>query len=389
MPKQFHSKEFDPSTRLKLDIFRRYVREWIPVFLSGYKAKPNFPRMCLFDLFSGPGMDTDGNPGTPIIILEELQNYCSQHANKKSSDVKIELFFNDVKRNNTNALTMHLNSIRCQKNCCEICILNSPFEQLLQDQRICQPLASKDAACLVILDQFGIKHVDTDVFQFFSKCPTTDLLFFISSSFVKRFADDPSFNTRLPIKPEEIKATDIKNIHRKLCENYKSIIPANIEYYLSHFSILKEKNIYGIIFGSKKLLGLEKFLKVAWEVDNETGEANYDIDNDPIRSNHGSTKFFPEMKEMNSYKKVDLFEDELRNALIRDQMSNVQLYRFCLERGFLPNHVNELLKKWHEKNDLLVIPQINSRSVPRKGCYYIGWKYYDNNDEKLVFRIKE
>jgi len=82
MSKQFHKEEFDSSTRLKLDIFRGYVREWIPVFLTKYEGKNNFQRVCLFDLFSGPGMDVANNPGTPTIIYDELKNYCQTRSNQ-------------------------------------------------------------------------------------------------------------------------------------------------------------------------------------------------------------------------------------------------------------------------------------------------------------------
>ena len=94
MPKQFHKEEFDPSTRLKLDIFRRYIRNWIPTFLTVNREKSNFQRMCLFDLFSGPGKDTANCSGTPIIIYEELQQYCCKNLHLKSA-----LLTNDFLRN--------------------------------------------------------------------------------------------------------------------------------------------------------------------------------------------------------------------------------------------------------------------------------------------------
>ena len=69
-------------------------------------------------------------------------------------------------------------------------------------------------------------------------------------------------------------------------------------------------------------------------------------------------------------------------------MSNTQIYRFCLEHGFLPKHAKENLKKWHNQN-VLDITVLDSGVRLRKGDYYIGWKYYKHNDQKLMFRIKE
>ncbi|MDR3108855.1 MAG: three-Cys-motif partner protein TcmP [Planctomycetaceae bacterium] len=386
MSKQhFHETEFDDATRLKLDIFRGYVREWIPVFLTKYQNKKNYKRICIFDLFSGHGTDGAKNFGSPLLIYEELKKYCKEHIELKSPNIQTDLFFNDSNTKHIKSLEKRLSQERCQNNCCNVHLFNRPFSELLEDDEIKQPLESGDTACLVIMDQFGVKEVDRTIFRFFAQCPVTDIMFFISSAHVKRFAGESSFNTRLPIDPVEIKKTDNKNIHRKLCESYKKIIPANTKYYLAPFSILKGKNIYGVIFGSGELLGLEKFLTVTWGIDKGTGEANYDIDNDPIRKNQGSKLLFG---EMNTYKKCDAFAEELKETLISNSMDNLQLYSFCLGHGFLPKHVRECLNKWSEVG-ILDIVNIQTNVKLRKGSYYIGWDYFNKNDRKLMFRIKE
>lgn len=385
MSKQFHKEEFGDSTRLKLDIFRRYVREWVPVFLNSYKDKRNFQRVCLFDFFSGPGMDSAGNPGSPIIIYEELKNYCSTHFDKKSKTIEVDLFFNDIDSEKATSLEGRLKNTKCSQQCCNIHVFNRPFGELIKFDTVREPLVSPDAACLAILDQFGVKYVDADIFRFFTTCPRTDIMFFISSSFVRRFADDPSFNSRLPISPEEIKKTSHKQIHRKLCDCYKSLIPTTSHYFLSQFSFENNANIYGIIFGSGSLLGLEKFLKVAWEMDPETGESNFDIDDDPIRKNRQQKFLF---EGMNTYKKLDAFEEELRNSLTSKPVDNLFLYQFCLERGFLPKHTGGLLKKWQDEKILKVYDPVTG-AIPKKGTYYISWEYFNRNEQKLVFLIRE
>lgn len=379
MTKHFHEEAFGDTTRLKLDIFQRYVREWIPVFLSS----GSFRRVCIFDFFAGPGMDGANNPGSPTIIYNELKNFCATRSKVKS--VAIDLFFNDIDPEKSRSLENHLAGIRCPEQCCRIQVLNRPFNDLLKDDAIRSPLLSSDTACLAILDQFGVKHVDRDVFRFFASCPRTDIMFFLSSSFVRRFADDASFNTRLPITPEVIKQTSHKQIHRKLCECYKSLIPSTTPYHLSQFSFEKVGNIYGIIFGSGSLLGLEKFLKVAWIMDPDLGESNHDIDDDPIRKNKNQKFLFD---GMDTYKKLDAFEEEVKNALSSQSMDNLRLYQFCLERGFLPKQLGELLKKWQEAK-ILHVYDPTTGATPRKGTYYIGWEYFNRNEQKLIFRIKE
>jgi three-Cys-motif partner protein len=89
MNKDFHSNDFKSSTITKLELFRKYLQEWLPVFI-----RPNaiWPTINIFDLFAGPGTDPSGTIGSPLIILEELQRF--QHV-IKSENLDIQIFFND------------------------------------------------------------------------------------------------------------------------------------------------------------------------------------------------------------------------------------------------------------------------------------------------------
>ena len=85
--RDIHKKEFDDGTIIKLEILRRYVREWLPVFLR--KNPPGWQRVFLYDFFAGEGMDLHGNPGSPLIILEELKPYCGDI---KQKGIQVEIF---------------------------------------------------------------------------------------------------------------------------------------------------------------------------------------------------------------------------------------------------------------------------------------------------------
>ncbi|MFO7903844.1 MAG: hypothetical protein R6U98_14365, partial [Pirellulaceae bacterium] len=50
------------------------------------------------------------------------------------------------------------------------------------------------------------------------------------------------------------------------------------------FTLKKGANIYGLVFGSKHPLGVEKFLDLAWSKNEINGEANFDIDKDVHKS---------------------------------------------------------------------------------------------------------
>jgi len=66
MAKDFHAEPFDAGTTKKLEIFRRYVRELLPVFLATNKV---CNKVALYDFFAGPGKDAKGVKGSPISCL--------------------------------------------------------------------------------------------------------------------------------------------------------------------------------------------------------------------------------------------------------------------------------------------------------------------------------
>ena len=91
MGKDFHDEPFDEETILKLGIFRDYIREWLPVFLS----KNIFNTINIFDFFAGPGKDVDGKSGSPLIIINEIKNYLNDPLRPHAQNIKINLYFND------------------------------------------------------------------------------------------------------------------------------------------------------------------------------------------------------------------------------------------------------------------------------------------------------
>jgi hypothetical protein len=161
-------------------------------------------------------------------------------------------------------------------------------------------------------------------------------------------------------------------LFRSLCNHYTSLIPENSDFHVAPFSIKKEDTgmICGLIFGSNNLYGIEKFLLVAWKIDCQTGEANYDIDDDDIRPDAPSL-----FEELNKPKKLDRFEKNLKDYLSIER-TNKEIYEFTLLRGFLPTHANKILGEM-EKNNHLIVRFI--RGEPPKKAYYINHK----DDERV------
>jgi three-Cys-motif partner protein len=335
MSRDLHARPFDEGTKAKLAIFRDYLREWLPVFLA--RKEIIWHNVNIYDFFSGPGSDNYGNKGTPLIILDELNPYFHTIVEK---NLNVSLYFNEYDKAKYNTLNNMVLTENTDSVPYSFKIKNLDFKIAFD----CEfpTMAKGKSANLLFLDQTGVKHINEEVFSKIIHLKQTDFLFFISSSTIKRFADHPSISQYIKLDSEDIEKTPYHKIHRLVLEYYKSLIPKNKEYYLASFSLKKNAGLYGLIFGSGHVLGIEKFLKTCWSIDPDRGEANFDIDDDRIQK--GQYDMFT--NDIQKPKKVDLFERELKEKILnRILASDKDIYLFTLTNGFLPSHARKVISQ--------------------------------------------
>jgi three-Cys-motif partner protein len=350
----FHEKPYDDGTLAKLRIFELYTQEWIPVFLA--KSNPNFNEVHIFDFFSGPGCDSAGTYGSPLRILDQLRNYHKQGlAGWGKSKIVVHLF--EEKKKKSEQLTK---------------IVANQEWQIPEVQIDCRPLIFKDAlaehanllenprvAKLLIIDQCGVDEVSDGVFKKLISLPTTDFIFFLSSSTLHRFRSHPAIKQKIDL-PE-----DTYDVHRAAFDYYKRFTPSDGSVFLGRFSIKKPHgNIYGLIFGSRHPLGIHKFLQVAWANDEIAGEANFDIERENIT--HGELVLA--LEEMRPTK-IKEFEADLEAALRAGKLnSEADIVRFCIEAGMTSKKSEPILKKLKSEGVISLdfrVPDVKNYYRPR------------------------
>ena len=90
--KDINQDKFTEETQLKLQIFAECFREWLPVFIHDLYTKGVF----IFDFFAGTGKDSDGNYGSPLILLDEAKGINCMYCNAvKKNKKKIYFVFNE------------------------------------------------------------------------------------------------------------------------------------------------------------------------------------------------------------------------------------------------------------------------------------------------------
>lgn len=349
MGKDLHKKTFDDGTNTKLNIFKSYLLEWIPVFLK----KDYYKEINIVDAFSGPGHDPLGNIGSPLIIMEALESFRDHMA-----DTRVNVYLNEFNKNKfkrlKNEIEIFSNKNKYFMNKVSINLTSLDFNDFFSSIK---PILNKNIPNFLFLDQNGIKFITLDIFNYLVNLEKTDFLFYISSSYLRRFGNTPEFSRYLSIPLDKIKEKPFHEIHLQIVNYFQNEIPSYLkDYWLYPFSIKKGGNVFGLVFGSRNILAADKFLRVAWGINPINGTANFDIEQDEQKSIENSkVPLFPSLQKKN---KIEAFQDSITKKILSEEIqNNVALYVETLRSGHLPKHSREVLmnlkkekKIFYEKN---------------------------------------
>ena len=358
--KNIHKEPFDEGTITKLEIFQRYAREWLPVFVMNKRRMVN-----IFDFFAGTGYDVKGVPGSPIRILEEIKG---QIENIKKNGTVIHVFLNEYDKKKQeqmiDAVEKYLDDNPELKLPANIRI--HPFCEdfgKLYDQL--EPLIGQEPS-LVYLDQNGIKFIADKYFNSLINKPQTDFFYYLSSSFFVRFGDTPEFKSIVPqATMEEIKEKPYKYIHNEILNYLKSKLPAGSPVRMFPFTIKKKAGVYGIIFGASHILAADKFLRVAWKINEMNGAANFDIDDDTAKN-----QLIFEFWGPQPIKKIDAFKQKLHNKIMAGEITNnKQAYDYATDMGHIGTHAKEEIVEMKRKKLITYegpAPKVNYQAAYQK-----------------------
>ena len=334
--KDIFDNPFDEDTLAKLEIFEKYVETWLPTFIMGKVSKP----IQIFDLFAGSGYDKTGVPGSPIRILEVINKH---RRILVLTGKKVKLFLNDSDAEKI----IKLNVVVDEKikelslgSFVEVTYSKDSFKECLYDKHVAD---LKKGCNLIFIDQNGFKQVDEKIFQFLINLSHTDFIFFISSSYIHRFAQLAEVQKAHPkFDFDKIKNVSRKKVHNIICEQYEKYVPRDIgSFGLYPFTIMKEdhNNIYGLIFVSKHALGADKFLNTLWKKNAINGNANFDIDDD-------LTKDQLDIFDGKRLTKIESFQKLLREKILKKELkSNVDTYLYALNQGHISHHADVEIRK--------------------------------------------
>ncbi len=357
MAKDINKKEYDDATKLKLEIFRECFKEWLPVFIHN----PYVEKVFIYDFFAGSGIDSENNHGSPLILLDEAkgenQMFCSKVPKGRvifGYNEKIESKRNLLETN----ISEHINN--CKANCGRSdCVYNIgygnfDFKEVFERETVSSILNNPKFGKFILLDQYGFKEVDNDVFKKLIESPRTDFIFFISSSFIRRFKEHPYILRYFQTNKINFDESEPQECHKYVANYFRTLIPEKTEFFLHQFTIKKGSNYYGLIFGTGHTLGIEKFLKVCWDKDKLSGESNFSMYNDY----QPNTLFYTETNtiRINEYKyklKLEILSGKIK--------SNIDGMKHALHNGVPTKAFIEVVEEIKDK--IIIVGTFNRKTT--------------------------
>ncbi|TXI84808.1 MAG: three-Cys-motif partner protein TcmP [Crocinitomicaceae bacterium] len=352
-----HDKPFDETTIVKLKLFEDYAQAWIPTFVMQDYLK----EIHIFDFFAGTGYDVDGVAGSPIRLIEKI---IEQRGNIFQKQIRIILHLNEFDKTKFELLISSCSSKLKQEKGIEHFVAlkyyNQDFEILFPQLF---PII-KDFPSLVYLDQNGVKFLSNQYFKKLEETKQTDFLYFASSSYIRRFGELNEFKIHLTnIDVEQLKNTDYNKVHRNLTEQLRKNISPSSNLKLYPFSLKKNTNIYGVIFGASHVRAVEKFLNLTWKYNGLNGDANFDIDNE-------SSLIQFDLFEGQKLTKVESFKQIVKEKILSQEIkTNYQLLNFVYENGHIGKHADQCVKEMKKANLIFYnskSPCVTYESVFRK-----------------------
>ncbi|HKR06673.1 MAG TPA: three-Cys-motif partner protein TcmP [Bacteroidia bacterium] len=342
--KDLHEDPFDETTIAKLEIFEDYAQAWIPTFVM-----QGAPTICIFDFFAGTGYDKNGVAGSSIRILEKIKEQIGYIFQK---NVKIKVYLNEFEPNKKEQKKFQLLQIACNeflevnkdvKRAIEkINYFNEDFETLFP--KLISEI--KLFPSLVYLDQNGIKFLSDKYLLELEKLSTTDFLYYVSSSYFKWLGETEEFKKHVDLDIELLRNNPYRFIHRNVIEQLRKKLPSNSKLKLYPFSLKKGANIFGIVFGAKHPLAVDKFLNIAWKRNPVNGDANFDIDEDTTK---GQIDLWGNKRKT----KIEEFKENLKAKVLANEIkNNFEALLFVYDEGHIGNHAAEVLRELKKKGEI-------------------------------------
>lgn len=333
---------FDEGNIAKLDIFRKSIESFSFNRREVLKRNQSTREIRFFDFFCGPGCDQNGVSGSPLIIIEQVQEILRVEPSLKN---QISIFLSDINPSRVDKLegivTERHSNLRDR-----IFIKACGFQERIGELKTY--LNDPGSANYILLDPFGVE-VPLSIIRDLALVKRNDIVLFTPSSFINRFKEVKGFEQFSKVKDLVFRTENDPHgfLHRKIIEFYRREVVAN-KAFVSGYGIKRGSNLVGIIFLCKHHEGARKFLEVCWKVDPDSGDSNFD---------HYGDLLLKRWKEQDNLlglvipgesdlpERISSFVETTKKHILEGGIkTDKEAYLHALRSTFLPKHLKVVYK---------------------------------------------
>ena len=255
-----------PHTRAKHEILRRYLGAWFGILGS------KIPRIMYLDGFCGPGRYQGGEPGSPLIALQEAGKHGIRLKNSE-----LVFFFIDERQDRVDHLRNEINRLSFPSSY-RIVIHAGQFQDTLTD--VLDELDKRQANLVptfAFVDPFGFKGVPFDLVARLLANPSTEVFVNIMIDWVNRFVEHPDLHTQRHIvdlfgTPQVLDVIQSDNRLLTLRQLYQEQLQKHAQF-VRYFEMRDQRDriIYYLFFATNHRLGHVKMKESFWKVDSSSG----------------------------------------------------------------------------------------------------------------------
>ncbi len=355
----------------------RLLKTYLERFLNVLNESPYIDNVFLYDLFCGEGIYDNGGKGSPMAILETIQDIHQSNRVKRKRTMGFHCLFNDLQNNKVEKLER----IVSESNLHHAEIGEIRFST--EDYRDLLPKISKDirsikkAKAFIFIDPYGYKDIRISDIESLLDSGNSEVLLFLPTRDMFRFVEKGTPQSLKEFIEELVPENQwpMSTTGLEFIENLTDAFRKKLNsYFVDSFVISRDTNqFFCLFFFTNHIYGFDRMLDAKWGIDKEEGRGwSYESEN---------TLFSTFEKTPN----VKKFERSIEAYLRTGSVNNKQLYEFTLFNGHLPKHTNQILDKLQKEGRLKVL-DLENKPV-RKSSFYISYKYYKEG-EKIRAKIK-
>lgn len=368
-------------SKAKVELYTKYLSTYLNIL----SRVPHIRQIHIYDLMCGEGVYLDNSEGSPIEALKRIKDHYFEN---KETCPKIKIWFNDKDKSEIEKDKLKIDRVK-EKILTMFVPSNVDIEFSSEDfETIFPKVLSRiknlyNEKALLFIDPYGYKKIAPEDLKSLLSHKHTEIILFLPISFMYRFSKKSLSEDEFPggtslkefLSPllsyseNNLIADSPLEFIDQLKKAFKNYLEEN-KVYVDTFTIERDKqNIYCLFFFTPKVLGFEKMLEAKWNLDEQQGKGFKLISN--------QTALFQETE-------VCDYSSELKSFISSSEYkTNSDLYIFGLEKGFLPKHTNEILRRFQDTNSNFKVFLLDGK-IARKGAFYIKYENYGKKPRKVV-----